>query len=187
MREVIRKAEKEIAGKLVEHVLAYDASGNEVLRKLGTKDGISLTDQEAASLHATTVLHNHPDEQRPSGAWIRDIPPSIDDDLSVLLETGPKEIRVITGQYRFSVKAEPDARFGRWQDRQRDVENNWRRQFAKIMKERFDSLERQVALGKMTTAQRDIALEEAISENAHRAWRAVAKGSRLTYRRERRK
>ena len=92
-----------------------------------------------------------------------------------------------TGQYRFSLKARPDVRFGRWQDRQRYVADNWQREFATLMKDRFDYLEKQVVSGKMTTTQRDIALEDTISENAHCAWRAVAKESRLTYRRERRK
>ena len=52
------------------------------------------------------------------------------------------------------------------------------------MKEVADKLDASVANGQMTMAERAIAMEEAISENAHRAWISVARKNRLFYRRE---
>jgi hypothetical protein len=43
LHQRIRAAEVEIAGQPIEHVIAFDSAGNEVLRKTGDASSVELT------------------------------------------------------------------------------------------------------------------------------------------------
>jgi len=59
----VKEAEKSIATYKVEHGMAWDADGNTVLRKRGSKNQVDLTAGEVSHLreNAATFTHNHPD------------------------------------------------------------------------------------------------------------------------------
>ena len=109
---LFRQAEDIIALSAVENAVAYDDKGHEVLNKAGDASGIAITEEEQARLAGASLIHNHPDETLANGAVIRDIPPSVDYDLDLLLNCRLVELRVVTGGFRYSLKAEADSRYG---------------------------------------------------------------------------
>ncbi len=69
LRELLQ-AEQEVAGKPVEHAIAYGARGNEVLRKSGTADNVPLTPEEQKRIRGAIIVHNHPPATLPNGAVV---------------------------------------------------------------------------------------------------------------------
>ena len=181
LRELIRQAENKVAGKPVEHAIAYDAAGNEVLRKEGSVEKVTLTKAEQAALQRTTVVHNHPSEHTGFGAVVRDIPPS-EDDLSILLRCQVREVRVITESYRYILRANPDPRHPTPGRRFRFVRQQWEREYGKIWRKRYNRLTWKH--GDPLPLHIHIDFFERISDDAHKAWGIVARRCHLHYRRE---
>jgi hypothetical protein len=182
LRKLVRNAEDEVAGKPVEHAIAYDSSGNEVLRKSGTESEITLTESEQQSLCGAVVVHNHPPGRLPNGAVVRNIPPSIKDGLDVLLACGASEILVVTEDYRYALKATPDSRYPDASARLRVVRQQWTRLYNQARKRRYDGLAKRY--GDPLPLPFAVDFWEKIGEDAHAAWVAVAPKYRLAYRRE---
>jgi hypothetical protein len=182
LRKWIQNAENEVAGKPVECAIAYDSSGNEVLRKSGTENEITLTESEQRSLRAAVVVHNHPPGRLSNGAIVRNIPPSIKDDLDVLLTCGASEIRVVTEDYRYTLRATPDSRYPDASARLQVVRQQWTRLYNQARKRRYDALAKQY--GDPLPLPLAVDFWEKIGEDAHATWVAVAPKYRLAYRRE---
>lgn len=184
LRDSVLRAEREVAGKTVEHVIAYDALGNEILRKMGSVESIPLMAPEQKLLRRAVLVHNHPSERTDFGAVIKDIPPSFDD-LFILLLCKVHEIRVITESHRFLFRAQSDPGFPTVAHRIRSIRQHWEREYGNLWKTRYNRLvERH---GEPLTGQTRIDFYEGVSDDAHKAWMRIAKACRLYYRRELRK
>jgi hypothetical protein len=108
---LLRQVEDKIASSIVENAVAYDGGGNEVLNKTGDASEIAITREEQAKLAGASLIHNHPDGTVASGAAIRNIPPSVDADLDLLLSCRLAEVRVVTRRFRYFLKARHDPRY----------------------------------------------------------------------------
>jgi hypothetical protein len=99
LRELVRQAEREVVEKPVEYAIAFNSRSQRVLDKLGTEDGVPLTEDEQGSIRGAIVVHNHPRKMLLNGAVIKNAPPSVEDDLDILLSCRPKELHVVTDDY----------------------------------------------------------------------------------------
>jgi hypothetical protein len=179
---LLRQAEEKIASSAVENAVAFDAKGHEVLDKVGDADEIAFTQEEQAKLAGASLIHNHPDETLANGAVIRNIPPSVDHDLDLLLNCRLAEIRVVTEDFRYSLKAEPDPRYSTPDQRTEAVRERWYQEYDQLRENRYNGLLRQFAEPLPLSA--DVDFREKIPEDAHRTWLKVARSCRLKYRRE---
>jgi len=180
LRDLLLQAEREVAGYPVEYAIAFDALGNEVLRKEGSIEEVPLTKMEQSALCGAIIVHNHLPARPPNGAVVRDIPPSADD-LDILLVCGAWEVRVVTENYQFALRARPDPRFRRPSRRVRTIRDRWQRQYNDLWRERLDQLHKRY--GAPLPIPIDIAFYEGIPDDAHKAWKMVADECRLYYRR----
>jgi hypothetical protein len=144
----------------MESLYAFDASGNMVLSKTGGQRDIELSLLEVARLRDTVLTHNHPRGTSFSG-----------DDVQVATVADLVEIRVVTRQWRFSLRrpaAGWDLAFFR-----RSLDPAYRRHLEEVV---HDFL---IALidGTMSEAEADTLY-------AHEAWTRVAMELGLEYRRE---
>ncbi|MBR2880904.1 MAG: hypothetical protein IKB96_00895 [Prevotella sp.] len=79
------KIENAIRNKKTEVLVVFDKDGNEVFRKEGTGNKVTLNDEERAKMLNAIVTHNHPNNSRLS-----------DEDISTFVRLKMNEIRVIT-------------------------------------------------------------------------------------------
>jgi len=186
-RRLLRRVEDEIAAATVEHAVVYDKRGIEVLRKVGTRDEVEFTEEERSLLPGCTLVHNHPDETLENGVVVRSIPPSITDDLGMLLVDQPAEIRTVTREFQFTLRAASDLRFPSVEERLESIRDEWASSRDRLRGKRAEELDRLLAARAITDSERELAIYEGISEDGHRAWLAGAKRNQLFYRRERRR
>jgi hypothetical protein len=179
---LLRQAEGKIASSAVENAVAYDGEGYEVLNKSGDASGIAITQEEQAKLSGASLIHNHPDETLANGAVVRNIPPSVDHDLDLLLSCRLLEVRVVTGDFRYRLKAEPDPRYFTPDQRTEAVREQWYQEYDQVRENRYSQLVRQ--FGEPLPLSADVDFHEKIPEDAHRAWLKVARPCKLRYRRE---
>jgi hypothetical protein len=184
LQELVRKAEEEVAVKPVEHAIAYDATGNEILRKSGTANEIILSGDEQRRIRGAIVVHNHPVKEWSNGAIIDNAPPSARDDLDVLISCRPRELHVVTKDYLFLLKAMHDPRYSSPAERLKAIRRQWTRTYNRFWRKRHVDLIAQH--GKPLPLEIELAFFEECTEDAHTAWRAIAKKCRLIYRRQRR-
>jgi hypothetical protein len=179
---LLRQAENRIASSSVENALAYDGEGNEVLNKAGTVSEISITQEEQAKLVGASLVHNHPDGVLANGTVIRDLPPSVDDDLDLLLNCKLNEIRVVTGNFRYSLKANPDPRYHALDQRVDSIRRQWHDEYAQLRRDRYRRLVRRC--GEPLPPPVDIDFDERIAEDSHKTWLKLAESCNLKYHRE---
>jgi hypothetical protein len=179
---LLRQAEDKIASSGVENAVAYDGKGYEVLNKTGDASGIAITQEEQAKLAGASLVHNHPDETLANGAVIRNIPPSVDHDLDLLLNCRLLEVRVATGDFRYFLNAEPDPRYFTPEQRTEAVRQQWYQEYDQLREKRYRQLVRQ--FGEPLPLSADVDFREKIPEDAHETWLKVARSCRLKYRRE---
>jgi hypothetical protein len=184
LADVLQQAEREIACARVEHCLAYDVRGREVLRKSGDANSVALSETEQSLVAGAIIVHNHPDEQLPSGVILRDIPPSPEHDLDVLLMCQLKQLRIVTRRYRYVLSARPVPEFERAQNRHKSIDEIWKQQYAELRRLRRQRLENRH--GTPLPPEIEVDYVEKISEDAHQAWRRAATQCHLYYRREKR-
>jgi hypothetical protein len=177
-------AEEDVAGKPVEHAIAYDAAGNEVLRKSGTANEIMLSREEQRRIRGAVVVHNHPVKAWSNGAIIDNAPPSARDDLDILISCRLRELHVVTKDYLFLLMAKHDPRYSSSAERLKAIRQQWTGTYNRFWRKRYDDLIAQY--GKPLPSETEIAFFEECTEDAHAAWRAIAKKCRLIYRRQKR-
>jgi hypothetical protein len=122
------------------------------------------------------------DETLGNGAVIRNIPPSVDYDLDLLLNCRLLEVRVATGDFRYFLKAEPDRRYFRPDQRTEAVRQQWYQEYDQLRENCYSQLVRQ--FGEPLPLSADVDFHEKIPEDAHKTWLKVARACRLKYRRE---
>ncbi len=118
----------------------------------------------------------------PSGAVIRNIPPSVDSDLDLLLNCRLAEVRVVTRDFRYFLKAEPDPRYHEREQRVLSIRRQWHDEYARLRTERHRQLVQRY--GEPLPPSIDIDFDEKITEDAHKTWLKVARSCNLKYHRE---
>lgn len=103
---VLAQIENEIVTQSYETAFVLDANGNVIIKKSGSKDTVSFTDDEVSKMFDMILTHNHP------GGW--DYPKSdarrngnslSPADIMLAANAGLKEIRAISPGYLHSMKS----------------------------------------------------------------------------------
>ena len=162
---LLRQAEDAIVSSAVERVVAYDGTGHEVLHKAGDASGIAITQEEQTRLTGASLIHNHPDETLANGAVIRNIPPSVDRDLDLLLNCRLAEVRVVTGDFRYVLEAEPDSHYHSQEQRVLSIRRRWHDEYARLRTHRYRQLAQRH--GEPFPPSSDVDFHEKITEDAH--------------------
>lgn len=157
----VRKFEKVIRGRTVNEVgAAIDKSGKVVLSKIGAKDYIKFTDSEMQIIRNKILTHNHPTGYSFSV-----------DDIRLSAGSQLKEIRAVGEKYSYSMK--PPA-------------TGWDEKF---YKEKIVPAHR--SADKSTRIEfwnkirnKEITIEEANLEHAHKVWQRVAIHTGVIYERK---
>jgi hypothetical protein len=149
---------------------------------VGDANEVAITQEEQAKLAGASLIHNHPDETLANGAVIRNIPPSVDHDLDLLLNCRLVEVRVVTGDFRYFLKAEPDPQYDPQEQRVLSIRRQWHDEYARLRTQRYRRLVQRH--GEPLPPSIGIDFDEKITEDAHKTWLKVARCCNLKYHRE---
>ena len=146
-------AEKDIAGKKVEHGIAFDSDGKILFRKKGDSNYIALTDDEKSMLKGSIFSHNHPGNG-----------PLSPSDLFNLWAFDMKEVRAVTKHGVFSVK----------QPKQWKVTPSSReamkREYQSMIPKYYGPISRRVSDGALDPEQADYLLQRLIMRRMSRRY-----------------
>ena len=133
--------EKELAKEAREIGIVYDLSGKEILRKTGTKEAVSFTQEEAQRLKGNIFTHNHPSNG-----------PLSDTDLFNLWKYQLAEVRAVTKYGVFSA-AQPE----KW--KRTPDKSLLRTEFVKNIQRVYKPTLKRINSGKLTKEQADYLIQ----------------------------
>ncbi|MCM1286556.1 MAG: hypothetical protein NC213_10295 [Acetobacter sp.] len=94
IQDKIRRDESIISGNNYETALVYDKNGNRILTRKGVRDEVKFKNKDLPLLKNSVITHNHP-----SGSCFSS------QDIRMLKESGANEIRAVTRNKFYSIKA----------------------------------------------------------------------------------
>jgi hypothetical protein len=173
---ILENIENGIVGGKKEVGVLVDDTGNEILRKSGTKDAVGFTKEELKKFQGNTLTHNHPFGTQ-GDVTLTDLPLAGQDGF-MMAKHGLREIRAVTPEHVYSLKPKPGKRLD--PELIRDVwQSNVDAQARRLAKD----LLLEIKQGKITEKE---ALERfflAQTEHQHVAWESNASGLDLIYER----
>lgn len=172
---VVRRGEDGIYQQRTETLVAYDQSGNEILRQGGNGNSVSVTSAQMRQLRGATVTHNHPlgwrhPESDPRHAGNSFSP----DDIMLAADAGMAEVRAVTPTHRYSMRPPAGGWDGRW------AYSTLLPAYNRVRDEVYADYQQRIDRGEMTKAQ-------ATADHFHEVWTRLATQLGLNYDREERR